>query len=240
MRNELNFAGTLALVGAGEFLEPIKPMDEKLLQRANGPQVVILPTASAPDGPGVPERWARMGIDHFSSLGAQAKSVMALDRAGCSDPNLAEQVRTANFVYLSGGKPDYLATTLTGTAVWEAVLDVLQHGGVVAGCSAGAMIMGSFVPGFSLRMGIPRTDNWHPGFGLVLNAVIAPHYNEFPEMLSKAMFSGAPKDSFLIGVDRNTALVGAPGRWVVMGTGRVTIRRQGETMRYTDGQDVTL
>ncbi|TMD47052.1 MAG: hypothetical protein E6I90_05365, partial [Chloroflexi bacterium] len=63
--------GTLALVGAGEFLPPIAPVDAMLLERVDGtPHVVVLPTASAPDGPGVPERWAKLGIDHFSQLGA--------------------------------------------------------------------------------------------------------------------------------------------------------------------------
>lgn len=235
-----NFKGTLALVGAGEFLEPIKPMDEKLLQRAGGSRVVVLPTASAPDGPGVPERWANMGIEHFNALGAQTQAVMALDRANCSDPALAEQVRGANLVYFSGGKPDYLYKTLVGTPVWEAVLAVLQRGGVVAGCSAGAMIMGSFVPGFSLRMGIPRTEKWLSGFGLIPHAVIAPHYDEFPEMLTNTMFGRAPRDSFLIGIDRNTGLVGSPGAWVAMGTGRVTLRRNGSKTQYTEGQTVEI
>ncbi len=238
--NESNFAGTLALVGAGEFLEPIKPMDEKLLQRADGTRVVILPTAAAPDGPGVPERWAKMGVEHFGILGAHAEPVMALDRAGCENPTLAEQVRAANFVYFSGGKPDYLVKTLMGTPVWEAVLAVLRRGGVVAGCSAGAMIMGAFVPTMSLRLGIPRTESWQDGFGLVPQAVIAPHYDEFPEMLSKTVFGHAPGGSFLIGIDRNTGLVGREGNWVVMGTGRVTVRRNGDTKRYTDGEIVSV
>src|SRR2546421_420495 len=61
--------GTLALVGAGEFLPPIAPVDAMLLERVDGtPHVVVLPTASAPDGPGVPERWAKLGIDHFPQL----------------------------------------------------------------------------------------------------------------------------------------------------------------------------
>ena len=49
--------GTIALVGSGEFLEPIEPLDRFLLETLPGPaRVVVLPTASAPDGPGVPER----------------------------------------------------------------------------------------------------------------------------------------------------------------------------------------
>jgi len=230
--------GTLALVGAGEFLDAMDAVDLVLLERAGGARVVVLPTASTPDGPGVPERWARMGIEHFNRLGAQTEAVMALDRGACADESLAEKVRAANLVYFSGGKPDYLHGTLVDTLVWQAVKDVLNRGGVVAGCSAGAMIMGGYVPEFSMRLGLPKVGQWKPAFGLVPNAVIVPHYNEFPEAMVGLMFGRRPAGSFLIGVDADTALVGLNGHWQVMGARRVTLRRGRDTQRYTQGQSV--
>jgi hypothetical protein len=94
--------GTLALVGAGEFLAEMRPVDAALLERAGGDRVVILPTASAPDGGDVPGRWAEMGVAHFRALGAQAAAVMALDRDDChADPNV-ESVRRQIDVLLRG------------------------------------------------------------------------------------------------------------------------------------------
>jgi cyanophycinase len=232
--------GTIALVGAGEFLDTMNAVDQVLLGKAGGSRVVVLPTASAPDGPGVPERWAQMGIEHFNGLGAQTDAVMALDRTACFDPALAERVQAANLVYFSGGKPDYLYNTLTESPVWAAVLAVLEHGGVVAGCSAGAMIMGSHVPAFSRRLGVPWVDGWQPAFGLVPQGIIIPHYNEFPEIVTETIFGRHPRSSFLIGVDAHTALVGADGRWTVMGAGRVTLRQGREVARYTQGQTMPL
>src|SRR5512139_3129775 len=172
-------AGTLALVGAGEFLESMSGVDRHLLDRAGGNKVVILPTASAPDGVGVPERWNKMGVDHFVRLGAQVDGVLALDRAACDNPANADRVRAANLVYFSGGKPDYLRSTLDGTAVWSAVRDVFEQGGVIAGCSAGAMIMGGFVPEFSTKIGVPWINRWRASFGLLPEAIVVPHYAEF-------------------------------------------------------------
>jgi len=232
--------GTLALVGAGEFLDTMDGVDQALLAMAGGSRVVVLPTASAPDGPGVPERWAKMGIEHFTRLGAQTDAVMALDRAACGDPALAARVRAANLVYFSGGKPDYLYNTLVDTPVWQAVNDVLARGGVVAGCSAGAMIMGAYVPVFSMRVGVPTINKWQNGFALVPGAIIAPHYNEFPEIFSTLIFGGRPAGTFLIGVDADTALVGSNGRWQALGTRRVTLRRDHMTQRYTQGRSVLL
>ncbi len=233
-------SGTLALVGAGEFLDTMDRVDQELLAMAGGTRVAVLPTASAPDGAGVPERWATMGVEHFNRLGARADAVMALDRAACADAALAARVRAANLVYFSGGKPDYLYNTLVDTPVWDAVKEVLARGGVVAGCSAGAMIMGAYVPVFSRRLGMPSIGKWQSGFALVPGAIIAPHYNEFPEVFSGLMFSGRPAETFLIGIDADTALVGSDGHWQVMGARRVTLRRDANIDRFTQGQDVWL
>ncbi len=233
-------AGTLALVGAGEFLETMDAVDRVLLERAGGARVVVLPTASAPDGPGVPERWARLGVEHFNRLGAETEAIMALDRAACADESLADRVCAANLVYFSGGKPDYLYDALVNTPVWQAVKAVLERGGVVAGCSAGAMIMGSHLPKLTRRMGVPWAGEWGAGFGLVPAALVVPHYNEFPEVLVSLMFGRRPPDSFLIGIDADTALIGLNGDWQVMGARRVTFRQGRETRRYTQGQTVAL
>jgi cyanophycinase len=232
-------SGTLALVGAGEFLDVMNTVDRALLDRSGGMQVAVLPTASAPDGPGVPDRWAKMGIDHFNALGAQTDAVMALDRDQCNDQSLADRVGAANLVYFSGGKPDYLYETLVATRVWAAVKSVYDRGGVIAGCSAGAMILGAYVPSFKLQLGLPRIVSWQPAFSLVANSIVVPHYNEFPEFVSRLMFR-APKGTIMIGVDGNTALVGSNSNWVVMGQLRVTLRIDGKTTRYLNGQSVLL
>src|SRR5512143_3627977 len=142
-----------------------------------------------------------MGVDHFTRLGAAAIGVPAFDRSDCDDAAKAEVVQHANVVYFSGGKPDFLFNTISGTRLWAAVGQVLDRGGVVAGCSAGAMIMGGHVPDFALRLGIPAITRWQAAFGLIPNAVIVPHYNEFPEVMVNVMFGRRPAGSFLIGVD---------------------------------------
>src|SRR6266487_7206654 len=134
--------GTVALVGAGEYLPEILPVDKKLLELINGtPHVAVVPTASAPDGEGVPERWAHMGVEHFAQLGVTAEPIMLLNRADAENTDIASRLANANFIYFSGGKPRYLLETLQGTHSWQAILNVFAAGGIVAGCSAGAMVL---------------------------------------------------------------------------------------------------
>jgi cyanophycinase len=233
--------GTLALVGAGEFLETMSAVDRGLLDRAGGQQVAIVPTASAPDGRAVFERWLTMGVTHFNGLGAAASGVPAFDRADCENEANADIVRGADLVYFSGGKPDYLYNTLAATPLWAAVRQVLDRGGVLAGCSAGAMIIGGYVPLFSMRRGVPSIPRWQAAFGLIAEAIVVPHYNEFPELLVNLMFGRRPAGSFLIGVDAHTALIGQTGgAWQAIGGGRVTVRHARRVTRYTAGQMVTL
>ncbi len=85
------------------------------------PRVVILPTASFPDGEEVFTRWAAMGVAHFGALGAEVEPVMVRDRAGADDAAAAQAVGEADLIYLSGGKPAHLMDALDGTAVGRAL-----------------------------------------------------------------------------------------------------------------------
>src|SRR5437588_12830020 len=120
------YHGTIALVGACEFPPTTLPIDKYLVERLNEtPRVVIVPTASAPDGDVVFERWAKMGVEHFAQLGVAVEPVMLRDLADANDAAIVAQLAAANFVYFSGGKPRYLLETLQGTAAWQTILDML-------------------------------------------------------------------------------------------------------------------
>jgi cyanophycinase-like exopeptidase len=84
-----------------------------------------------------------------------------------------------------------------------------------------------------------RVDAWLPGFGLIPDALIIPHFDEIPEELLDAIVGDDPPGSLLIGVDADTALVGWGDCWTVMGAGRVTLRRADGVRRYMAGQVVS-
>jgi cyanophycinase len=226
--------GTVALVGSGEYLPPIQPLDLKLLQHLQDtPQVVVLPTAAAPDGPEVSARWAKMGVDHFHLLGAAVEPVMLLTREDAGNSELVAKISQANFVYLSGGKPRYLLETLEGTPAWEAIVQIYKRGGVIAGCSAGAMAMGSVIFNF------PQMWRTVPALGLATGLAVIPHFDEIPKLMLATL--NHPNDqTTVVGVDGSTALVGHAGGWTVYGTGGVTVFEGKKRIRYTEGQEVNL
>jgi cyanophycinase len=227
-------SGTIALIGSGEFLPPIQPLDQQLREHIQGtPRVVVLPTASAPDGPGVPERWAKMGVEHFGLLGIAVEPVMVLTREDAQRQGLAEHITRANWVYFSGGKPRYLLETLRGTLVWEAVTQVYRNGGVIAGCSAGAMIMGGALLDF------PNLWRTLPALALAPRLIVIPHFDEIPKVMLNILKPPTGKMT-LVGIDGSTALVSHQERWTVYGKGGVTVFQGKKPVRYTQGEQVQL
>lgn len=229
--------GTVALVGSGEFLPLMDPVDRALLGLLpTDAHVVIVPTASAPDGSVVFDRWLRMGVEHFTRLGVCVAPISLRTRADAEDTLIAAQLSRADLVYLSGGKPGYLRGVLQGTASWQAIVGVVQSGGVVAGCSAGAMVLGEMMFDF------PHAARPVPALGLVPGVTVIPHFDEIPAgasgFVGQVLRMIGTSETTVVGIDGGTALVYSAARWTVLGRGGVTLLTSPARRRYTAGQAV--
>lgn len=230
-------AGHCCLVGAGEYLSAMAPVDRHLLaltpaaRESRVPVVVCLPTAAGTEGEKVVARWMSAGIEHFRGLGADAMALRVIDRASADDPGVADVIGTADLVYLSGGKPPHLMASLRDSPAWAGILRVLARGGVVAGCSAGAMIMGAHIPSF------PVMTSREPGFGLVPDAIVLPHFDEFFGRFGKLASLRAPEGSYLLGIDGMTGLLVGSDGWRVLGERRVVVEQAGRRQEFRAGSD---
>lgn len=231
--------GLIALVGSGEFTPALEPVDRTLLEdvvgqgRAAPARVVVVPTASAPDGETVFQRWGAMGRDHFTELGASVDVLEVRTREDAADPRVTAAVAAADLVYLSGGKPDFLYQTLVDTPMAGTIRTVWEGGAALAGCSAGAMVLADHRMSFNAR--IPMPTRWGPGLGLVTNLAVAPHYDRWPETMMAPLILRAPSGVTVLGIDEDTAAVGRDGRWLVQGPGRVTVWRGSHRERFGHG-----
>jgi cyanophycinase len=228
--------GPLALVGSGEFLPAMDEFDAGLLAAIGRrrPRVAILPTASWPDGPAVFERWAALGVEHFSRLGAEVEPVLVRDRDDADDAAHVQAIGEADLVYLSGGKPGHLSGTLAGSRVEAALLAAHLRGAVLAGCSAGAMVLADRLFDFRRRR-LLWPARWTSGLGLVPRASVVPHYDAWPEPISALIVMQAPRGTTVVGIDEETAVVGRDGAWQVHGRSRVTVWRGRRRERFRAG-----
>jgi cyanophycinase-like exopeptidase len=225
------------LLGAGEFLPWSEEAERHVLGATlrSGP-VAILPTASAPEGDAVFDRWAQMGLDHYAQLGLQARVVALKTRADASMPEVVAAIDDASMAFFSGGNPAYLARTIDATPFLEALTRALAHGMVFAGCSAGAMVAGA-------RVGSTRGPGFRSaGLGLVANVRFGVHWNRVPGLpgLKRFMTAGSePTDAF-VGIDEMTAIAGDGERWRVFGAGRVEVRRPDGRFFFAAGDEFSL
>jgi cyanophycinase len=203
------------------------------------PRVAILPTASYPDGEAVFQRWASMGVAHFGALGAEVEPVLVRDRSEADDPAAAQALGEADLIYLSGGKPGHLIRALDGSAVGRAILDAHTRGAILAGCSAGAMVLAGYAFDFRVRL-LPWLLHWRDGLGFVPGASVVPHYDAWPEPVCALIALQAPRGSIVLGIDEGTAVVGRDGAWQVHGQSRVTVWRGRHRDRYRAGESFRL
>src|SRR5512138_2787275 len=165
--------GTLLLEGGSEFGGGMRDPDRKAIELAGGPgaPIRIIPTAAAPDNNH--QRAGNNGIRWFQSLGAKdVVSLPLIDRVSANDSSLAKSLQEARLIYMLGGFTGYLGETLKGSAAWEAVLEAYRRGAVVAGSSAGAMVMCEFYYD-------PSRGQVVEGLNLVHNSIVMPHHNTF-------------------------------------------------------------
>lgn len=209
--------GPLALVGSGEYLPVMAPVEGALLE-GRPRRYVQIPTAAAPEGSRRLRYWLDLGAAQAERLGVEQVPVVVRDRDEAESGELADLVHGAGLVYLSGGDPLHLARTLRGTRVWAAVEAAWRAGAALAGCSAGAIALTGWVPAFR----VPDAAPDH-GLGVLPWLRVLPHFDKMaawaPELVRRAS-AGAPPGTMVIGIDEDTAIVDMTGRgrgWQVHG-----------------------
>lgn len=227
--------GYLVLQGGSEFKGEMRHCDLRALALCGGMDaaVVIVPTAAAPDANhqragGIGRRW-------FESLGARNVMVAPLiDRASAQDAEVVAMLAQGRLIYLLGGFPGYLARTLAGSAAWAAIQAAVGRGAVLAGSSAGAMVVCD-------HFFDPRTSEVVRGLGAMPDSCVLPHHDTFGHRWAPLLAKTLP-GARLIGIDEETGMVGDPAldRWQVLGGGRVTLYIKGCQSTFAGGMTFSL
>lgn len=227
--------GYLLLEGGAEFGGRMRNPDLRAIELAGGFDVPIriIPTAAAPDNND--QRAGNNGIRWFQSLGA--KDVMSLpliDKASANDEKIAQSLRDAKLIYLLGGFTHYLGQTLKNSLSWKAAIDAYRNGAVIAGSSAGAMVMCQFYfdPGEGKVM---------DGLNLVSNSLVLPHHDTFGKNWAPRLLKQIPNVT-LLGIDEQTGMIddGDNKSWTVHGRGGVTLYRNQSVEKYPAGMSFSL
>jgi cyanophycinase len=227
--------GYLLLEGGAEFGGRMRDADLKAIELAGGfnAPICIIPTAAAPDNNH--QRAGNNGIRWFQRLGAKdVVSVSLIDQPSANDEKVAKFLRNAKLIYLLGGFTHYLGQTLKNSIAWQAAMDAYQDGAVIAGSSAGAMVMCEFYYD-------PSSGKVVKGLNLLPNSLVLPHHNTFGENWAPKLIKQIPNVT-LIGIDEQTGMLdsGKNNSWNVYGAGDVTLYRNGVVEIYKPGKSFSV
>ncbi len=223
-------AGAIALVGGDEFRPGCEEMDRALLDSTGvlRPALLVVPTAAAFENP---SRAASNGVSYFKDLGFDASTLMVLNVADANDEELLSPVETADVVYFTGGNPAYLLETLTGSLLLDHMRRALERRMVLAGSSAGAMVLGS-------RM---RFRGWTEALGLAPGVAVLPHHERSDSAtVARELCESAPSGLTVLGIDGKTGCLGRAGEWRVVGEDAVTAYVEGAWRQFKSGEVIAL
>ena len=228
--------GTLIVIGGGD-------LDALILQRfiaaAGGGEapVLFVPTA----GEGAHYGPADPGADFLRRAGCRKLEILhTRDRREADSEEFSARVSHARGIFFGGGRQWRLVDSYLGTRTQRQFEGVLARGGVIAGSSAGATILGSYlVRGAREGNNIMMAPGYEKGFGYLRGVAIDQHLLTRKRQDDLLRVIARHPDLLGIGIDENTAIVAEGDRFEVIGMSKVAVydrkykpRKAGEPQYY--------
>src|SRR6516165_8725819 len=216
--------GVLVAMGGGNGTPEIYETWRNLGGGKNA-HVVLIPTANNPGDDVAP---VINGLKHV--FGVQDVAVLdTTDRAKANSAQFVAPLKQATFVFIDGGRQWRLADAYLGTRVERELRNVLKRGGVIAGSSAGASILASYlVRGDPKGAEVMMAKGHERGFGLIPNSAIDQHVSERHREHDMEPVVAAHPKLLGIGLDPNTIIVVHEDQFEVIGCGKVTVTEAGQ------------
>ncbi len=178
----------------------------------------MIPTAS-PDYKiaSVPPKW----------MGSSAVLLHTRDRVLANNESFVAPLLQATAVFFDGGRQYRLVDAYAGTLTEKALRGLLNRGGLIAGTSAGATILGSY-----LVRGAPSEDNsilmypgYERGFGYLSEVAIDQHVDARNRIYDLGQVIARYPSLLGIGLDQGTGILVEGDIMTVLGPDRVYITR---------------
>jgi cyanophycinase-like exopeptidase len=252
--------GVLVIMGSGETAPTMVKPHRAIFERVGDRPAVLIDTPY-----GFQENADDISARAVSYFGASVGRRIGVvswrtePPAGLARERALAGLREAGWVFSGPGSPTYAMRQWRDTPIPAALVETLDRGGVMVFASAAALTLGSHaIPVYEIyKAGID--PHWVPGLDLVervtgLPAVVIPHYDNaegghhdtrysyLGERRLSHLERSLPAESLILGVDEHTAVqLDLSSRMAtVLGNGRLTIRRHGDSVVYPSGSVVTF
>ncbi|MEI7872268.1 MAG: cyanophycinase [Alphaproteobacteria bacterium] len=209
--------GTLLIVGGGSISSAVIAVAQR---HAGGTSArwVVIPSAQSD------RKLATSPVQQFISAVGPYSVLHTEDRATANSDAFVAPFARATAVWISGGRQWRLVDAYGGTRTEQALHELLARGGLIAGSSAGASIMGSYlVRGSPSGNAVLMSPGHERGFGFLRNVAIDQHIVVRGRESDLARLSAVHPEILGIGIDEGTAILVQGNSFSVVGPSVVAI-----------------
>ncbi len=250
-------AGTIALMGSGEFTATMVETHKALLTRSGRAAFLDTPAGFQPNAPQIAER----AVAYFRDRVGHPLAVVSLPSArvpAAQATRAYAALEAADYVLVGPGSPSYAVRQWRDTPVPDILVRRVRAGACLVAASAAALTVGRLtLPVYEIyKVGEP--PHWIDGVDVLgafgFDVVVVPHWNnaEGGTHDTRYCYMGAdrfrhleaalPPGITVLGVDEHTACVLDLAADVaeIRGLGRVTVRRDGRDRTFGPGDPLPL
>ena len=197
----------------------------KFMELAGGPDasIVIIPTAGN-DEYLIEQGGIEKTKKRFQKQGF--KNITILHTRNTEEANsevFYAPILKAEGVWFSGGRQWRLVDSYFNTKTHEALLKLLDRGGVIGGSSAGASIQGSYLVRGDTKTNVVMMGDHEQGLGFITNCAIDQHLLALNRQFDIFEILEAHPELLGIGLDENTAIVVHGDEFEVIGESFVAL-----------------
>ena len=185
--------------------------------------LIIIPTAIGKIGIARDPEFSRIK-EAFKKRGFSNITILhTYDRQKADTEHFIDPIRKAKAVWITGGRQWRLVDSYAGTRTEEALHDLLDRGGIIAGTSAGASIQGSFLVRGDTRKNTIMDGDHKIGFGFLTNVGIDQHVLRRNRQFDLFEIREKYPNLLCFGIDENTGLLISGNKATVVGRNYVLV-----------------
>ena len=214
-------SGTLIIIGGHEDKEGECTILRQVVKLIHNRRLALATIASQE-----PEDYYYEYQDCFEKLGIKdLKHLYITKRAESTDAENLRMLDDIEGIFFSGGDQLRICSQIGDTPFETRILEIYNNGGVIAGTSAGASVMGEIMLVSGEDEKSNRIDNLHLASGLrLLNDVIIDQHFAERGRIGRLLGAVALNPRILgIGIDENTAIIVHERKFRVIGSGAVYV-----------------
>jgi cyanophycinase len=223
--------GQLIIIGGREGKQGEMKILKEIAERNDGGKLVVM-TAASEVADELWEEYRRV----FRELGIKKVEHLPIAQPEeARDPKWAGVLQDAKTVFFTGGDQLRITSKIGGTGIEDFINEIYQSGGIIAGTSAGASVMGQTMLVGGENAESHKVGNWMmaPGLGFARGMIIDQHFAQRGR-IGRLLGAVALNPGILgIGIDEDTAIIVEEGSFRVIGTNAVYVV-DGHSVSYTN------